>query len=127
MISNHKYRGRYVWMMIGYLFIVYGIAYFNYAWDNKIIQMVAFLPATYFLLMNMSIASELENKDLILYLVLMSVILYNNFSDKIVTSVGNDDLDDFFEEMLADEEKIAVFNLNGFYRGRSPYEPYIKG
>lgn len=127
MISNHKYRGRYVWMMIGYLFIVYGIAYFNYAWDNKVIQMVAFLPATYFLLINMPIASEIENKDLILYLVLMSVILYNNFSDKIVTSVGNDDLNDFFEEMVADEEKTAVFDLNGFYRGRSPYEPYIEG
>ena len=114
-------------MMIGYLFIVYGIAYFNYAWDNKIIQMLAFLPATYFLLTNMPIASELENKDLILYLVLISVVLYNNFSDKIITSVETDDLSDYFEEMVADESKTAVFDLNGFYRGRSPYEPYIEG
>lgn len=32
--------------------------------------------------------------DLIRYLVLMSVVLYNNFRDKIVKSVGIDDLAD---------------------------------
>ena len=120
--SNYAKKKTVIWMMVAYIFTVYGIAYFSYAWGNKITQMVAFLPAVYYLLIVMPKADELENKELLLYLSLMAVVLYNNFSDRIITSTSKNDLGEYIESMTADKSITAVVSLIGYSRGRSPYD-----
>jgi hypothetical protein len=125
MMSNDKKKNIVVTITTSYIFIVYCIAFFFYAWHNKITDMIAFLPAVYVLLINLPVVDELKNKELVLYLSLMGVILYNNFSDKIVTEIDTKDLNKYIEDVVADESVTAVINFNDLYRNRSPYSTFI--
>lgn len=108
---------------VAYIFIVYYFAYMLYAWDNRIIQLVAFIPSAFLLLINAHEIRSVDSRELIVILILAGVVMYNNFSGYIVTSVNQTEMSEQLEEYYS-YGGVCALDLNAMLKGYSAYKPY---
>ncbi len=110
-------------LSIIYILISYGVLYFNYAWDNRVAQMIAFLPVIFWILSNSDDGIEISAKEYVIYLMVLGVVLYNNFSNHIVTTKPNRTIGEWIEATVR-EDKTEVLNINAMLKNYSIYTPY---
>lgn len=110
-------------LSIIYILISYGVLYFNYAWDNRVAQMIAFLPVIFWILSNSDDGIEISAKEYVIYLMVLGVVLYNNFSNHIVTTKPNRTIGEWIEATVR-EDKTEVLNINAMLKSYSIYTPY---
>ena len=110
-------------LSIIYILISYGILYFNYAWDNRVAQMIAFLPVIYWILSNSDDSIDISPKEFVVYLMVLGVVLYNNFSNHIVTTNPSSTIQEWIESTVR-EDKTEVLNINSMLKSYSIYTPY---
>ena len=108
---------------VAYIFIVYYFAYMLYAWDNRIIQLVAFIPSAFLLLINAHEIRGIDSRELIVILILAGVVMYNNFSGYIVTSVNQTEMSEQLEGYYS-YGGVCALDLNAMLKGYSAYKPY---
>ncbi len=106
-----------------YIFVVYFSAYMFYAWDNRVIQVAAFVPAAFLLFINTYEIRGVDVRELIVVLILMGVVMYNSFSGYIVTSVTHTEMSDQLEDYYSYGDVYAL-DLNMLLKGYSAYKPY---
>lgn len=98
-------------------------AYIYNAWDSKMTQMIVYLPVSFIMLATMKKITEVSRKELVVGLIVIGVILYNNFSAEIVTSVKDK------HEMSENMDDMVVYptyalNLNSQLKQYSAYAIY---
>jgi len=122
--SGYKNKRLVAYLTVGYCFVAYAIAYFNYAWDNRVTQLIVFLPVVYLLYTGMQSLKVVEHKELVAYLIVFGVVLYNRFGSQMVTTVTGGELAETVEEFYSDNNHYIAFNLNGYVRPYSPYKRF---
>lgn len=100
------------------------IAYLNYAWDSKVTQLAIYLPIIYLMISNMKRIDGIARRDIIVGFMVLGVVLYNNFSDQIVTSVPKpDEMKEELAEKNMGATRVAI-NLCDFLDDYSAYAVY---
>ncbi len=100
------------------------VAYMNYAWDSKVTQLAIYLPIIYLMISNMKRIDGIARRDIIVGFMVLGVVLYNNFSDQIVTSVSKaDEMKEEMAEKNMGATRVAI-NLCDFLDDYSAYAAY---
>ena len=108
---------------IVYVFLIYFFAYIHYGWDNKMVQLIAFIPVIYLFILNTSDVRSVDNREAVVILILAAVVLYNNFSSYIVTNVLTTEMDEYFEDNI-ETGKVYAINIDALLEQYSAYKPY---
>lgn len=124
--SKKKDKKKNLIICIGILFAAYMILYMVNAWDNVLVGVLIFFPLCVLALMNCKDVEAKETNYITVYLLVLVLVLYNNFSHMLNTTVGEDDVQTALEWQIGGEVLSAV-DLNGFLKGYSAYVAYPKG
>lgn len=124
--SKKKDKKKNLIICIGILFVAYMVLYMANAWDNASAGVLVFLPLCVSALMNCKDVKTKEANYVIVYLLTLGLILYNNFSYMLNTTVEQYDMRVALEWKIGGAD-MYVMDLNSFLKGYSAYVAYPEG
>lgn len=104
----------------------YFISYIFNAWNNEIVNVIIFLPACVFVFMNCKKMHTENTNSIIIYLMILGLVLYENFSYKIVTTVEKEEMQIYLDKQERNDGLYAV-DLNELLKQYSAYVVYPTG
>ena len=107
--------------------ISYMAAYFNYSWNNSYMHFIIFVPAACLLLMQQEKIAHIDYKNMMIWLVVFAVVLYNKFSNMIVTSVEQSDMEEKLYQNVTEETTVCCVDISNFLKNYSIFERYPEG
>lgn len=113
---------------LGLLCVVYLILYFLNAWEYHWMSVAVFLPICIIVLMAMEDLKVFGKEYIWIYLGILGIILYDNFSSVLNTSVRDKmEMVQYFEEISANEEAAYMIDAEHFLKQFSAFCVYPKG
>lgn len=107
--------------------VAYMIAFFNYSWDNSYMHFIIWVPVACLLMMQQEQIRHIDYKNMMIWLVVFSVVLYNKFSNMIVTSVEDSDMEATLYQDVTDDTTVCCVDINSFLKKYSIFEKYPEG
>ena len=107
--------------------VAYMIAFFNYSWDNSYMHFIILVPVACLLMMQQEQIRHIDYKNMMIWLVVFSVVLYNKFSNMIVTSVEDSDMEATLYQDVTDDTTVCCVDINSFLKEYSIFEKYPEG
>ena len=112
-------------LMIGTLIMLlveYFLFYMFNAWKVEWISFIVMLPISLLLLIGTKRAVVKDRESMIAYIIVLSVILYSNFSSTMVTSVREEGTEALY--MQAQPEYVYVVDMVEYLKAGSVYDVY---
>lgn len=123
--SKKKDKKKNLIICTGILFVSYIILYMTNAWDNASAGVLTFLPLCMSALMNCKDVETQETNYIAVYLMVLGLVMYNNFSHMLNTVVGQEDVQVALEGKMGGG--LYAVDLNGLLKGYSAYVVYPEG
>lgn len=124
--SDARHKKTKIFVATIWIFVFYMVAYMNCIWNSKVTHFMVFIPIAYWIMTGIGDEFDVSVKENVVFIMVLSVVLYNNFSDQFISSVQEKPMNEVFEQAIA-EEGITALNMNNILRQYSAYEPYESG
>jgi hypothetical protein len=105
----------FVGMYVGYLFNALSYNRFHF---------VILLPICSFVMLSMKNITSTDNRTVVVYLVVLSVILYSRFASTMVTSVNENDMAKAYEDMQ--DQEVCFIDFDEYAKKFSVFKPYTQ-
>lgn len=107
--------------------ISYMVAYFNYSWNNSYMYFIIWVPIACLLMMQQEQIRNVDYKNMMVWLVVFAVVLYNKFSNMIVTSVEQSDMEEKLYQNVTEDTTVCCVDISNFLKNYSIFERYPEG
>lgn len=124
--SNEKDKKLRVAVAVLWVILMYMVAYIFNAWGARMTQMIVFVPVSFWIMSNLGDTFEIDVRESIAFLMVLGVVIYNNFSSDIITSVEERPMQELVAENVS-TEYLSAINLNDILGRYSAYEQYEPG
>lgn len=121
--SNEKDKKLKVAVAVLWVILLYMFAYIFNAWEARMTQMIVFVPVSFWIMSNLGDSFEIDVRESIAFLMVLGVVLYNNFSGDIITSVEEKTMQELVSENVS-TDCLSAINLNRILKQYSAYVPY---
>lgn len=109
--SNEKDKKLRVAVVVLWVILLYMFAYIFNAWGSRMTQMIVFVPVAFWVMSNLGDCFEIDVRESVAYLMVLGVVLYNNFSSDIITSVEEKPMQELVAENVS-TDCLSAINLN---------------
>lgn len=121
--SNDQYKKWKSAVAILWVILLYMIAYMLNAWDSRMTHMLVLLPMTYWIMLNIGDSFEIDVRECVAFFMIFGVVLYNNFSSDIITSVEEKPMKEVVEDDIS-TEYLSAIDINSIMKQYSAYNTY---
>lgn len=107
--------------------VLYYISYIYFAWDSAYTHFFIWVPIATEIMISNNQIKNICFKNMMVWLTVFAIVLYNKFSGVIVTNIEHSDMRECLHQNITEESEVCSVDLNSFLRKYSIFERYPEG
>lgn len=107
--------------------VYYYIAYINFAWNSAYTHFIIWVPIATEVMLSQNELRDISYRNMMVWLVVFTIVLYNKFAGLIVTSIEHEDMKEKLYQNIREESTVCSVDLNSFLRKYSIFKRYPDG
>lgn len=107
--------------------VLYYIAYIYFAWDSAYTHFIIWVPIATEIMISHNQIKNICFKNMMVWLTVFAIVLYNKFAWVIVTNVEHSDMRKCLHQNITEESEVCSVDLNSFLRKYSIFRRYPEG